>query len=124
MRFIHYNEETLEFIGFYNDEVHRRIPKPADEITLEAMGFKGQCTHYNPRTKVFFEYKKDVQERAAREMVRWLEDELKGTDKYLLSDYPISDHNLASIKEYRGGLRDDLKGKDTPHLWRKPVRPF
>ena len=124
MRFIHYDKSTLRFIGFYNDEVHRKVPTPADEITLEGIEGKGQKTHYDPKTKRFFELDQDVKERASEEMVGWLEDELKSTDKYLLSDYPISAHNLASIKEYRSGLRDDLKGKNTPHLWRKPVRPF
>ena len=40
-------------------------------------------------------------------LLRQQRDELlKATDKYLLSDYPISESNLLLIKEYRQQLRD------------------
>ena len=40
-------------------------------------------------------------------LLRQQRDELlKATDKYLLSDYPISESNLILIKEYRQALRD------------------
>ena len=31
---------------------------------------------------------------------------LAATDKYMLADYPISEDNLALVKEYRAALRD------------------
>ena len=124
MRFVHYNPKTYEFIGFYNDEVHRKIPQPADKITLEAMGGKSQETHYNPKTKTFFVLEEDMLEREAGEKTQWRDNELRDTDRFMLSDYPISASNLSNIKEYRQELRDYPKNRSTPHLWRKPVRPF
>lgn len=38
--------------------------------------------------------------RAARDV------RLAATDKYMLADYPISEDNLALVKEYRAALRD------------------
>ena len=31
---------------------------------------------------------------------------LAATDKYMLADYPLSENNLALVKEYRAALRD------------------
>lgn len=47
-------------------------------------------------------------------LLRQQRDELlKATDKYLLSDYPISESNLLLIKEYRQQLRDYM---DLPEI--------
>jgi hypothetical protein len=37
---------------------------------------------------------------------------LKATDKYLLSDYPITDNDLILIKEYRQKLRDYMDSSE------------
>lgn len=114
-RYVSYNKDTFEFVGFYNDELHKVIPEPNSEIeTTGHVERKGSHTHYNPATNVFYT-PKEVSDKLEREQnISWRNSQLMQTDKYMISDYPISPVDKQTVIAYRQALRD------YPETWIRP----
>lgn len=58
-------------------------------------------------------------------MVRMERDaKLAATDKYLIADFPIGDHDLQAVKAYRKALRDAPAQAGFPHDVKWPTNPM
>ncbi|MBE3607065.1 hypothetical protein CCAL13119_09025 [Campylobacter sp. RM13119] len=60
MKYTHYNKETKQILGYYDDEIHTTIPTPNIEISDEAWqeAININATHVKPKTKEL--YKQEV----------------------------------------------------------------
>ena len=115
MRYIHYDENTGRVLGFYNDKIHKNIPTPSDEITLEKMRTQ-QFEFYDKDTKEFYEDTKDTLKHKSVAFKNTVKSELARTDKYMLSDFPITETEKAGVIEYRQSLRQATSLEELPAL--------
>ena len=114
-RYVSYDEDTFEFVGFYNDELHSVIPKPCKEIEVTGhVQRKGKNTHYNPDTDVFYTPDDVLVAKEEADNRDWRDGQLRQTDKYMVSDWPISPVDKQAVIQYRQELRD------YPETWIRP----
>lgn len=115
MRYIHYDENTGRVLGYYNDKIHKNIPTPSDEITLEKMRTQ-KFAFYDKHTKEFFERPEDTLKHKVESFKRTVKRELEKTDKYMISDFPITETEKAAVIQYRHNLRQATSMEELPAL--------
>lgn len=106
-----YEDEVAPYVALWQAEKERLERESAARATEEAEAEAARLAEYNSATARASRLRT---ERDAR---------LAATDKYLLSDYPISTEELGNIRTYRQALRDlpdqpgapwDGGGNETP----------
>jgi hypothetical protein len=119
MKWIIVNKETLQIMGSYEAEVkddssakrswllaepvckHVELPGGLEEELSEAALVDGEIVLQ------FSSAKEDAQIARAWSALRTQRDALLAeTDKYMLTDYPISSGNKTAMETYRNALRD------------------
>ena len=116
-KFVAYNATTFEFEGFY-DEGRKDMPSTVAEVNADTfLDDKGQHTHFNPTTNVFYTPPETIQQQQETQNRAWRDRILIETDKYVLLDFPITTQQKDEVVIYRQGLRD------YPINWIKPTPP-
>ena len=99
------------FLIFYHSDVDNAIPSGAIEISqqewLSALDMS--ANHFDILSRTFSQVDARTDSEKAADQRAWFEKELKRTDKYMMSDYPMSQEEREEMISYRQGLREGLK---------------
>lgn len=118
MKWIIVNKESLQIMGSY--EAEQKDDSSANRSWLQAEPIckhielgeldEETCEAYMDGDEIklrFSEAKEDMQiEKAWKELRNERDRKLTESDKYMLSDYPISAGNKTAMEVYRNALRD------------------
>lgn len=78
MKYAHYNKETNEILGFYDDEIHSDIPKPNIKITDEQWKEAISAgANYAGNNKLIYKQKEPSAEDKKLAELAELEDQIK-----------------------------------------------
>ena len=105
-KYVAYDPDTFEFEGFFS-EGRKELPETLDEVNSETfLEDKGQNTHYNPDTKVFYTPEADLLAKEEEQLRGWRDYHLSATDKYMMSDFRITGQERVELLKFRDELRD------------------
>ena len=119
-KYVAYDPNTHEFLGFYN-EGRKDMPTTVAEIDADTCVEQiGQNNKYNPETKLFYTDQAEINERNTSRQIRIRDAKLNQSDKYMLSDFPITGPQKIEMRQYRQALRNFPKTgimPDTPDFF-------
>lgn len=117
-KFMYMQISNGEILGYFDADINPDIPDGCLRITRAQWqaNLDMGATHYIDGTPRVMARDSDI---ALEPIIfrKWRDLELSNTDRYLLSDYPISPEDKAEILTYRQALRD------CPISGVKPVKP-
>ena len=111
MKYAHYNKNTKELLGFYDDEIHENIPEPnieiSDEEWREALNKNANSVDVKNQKLVRVEVEQEIDEKE-RELAE-LEAQIKETEDYIRHAILIG--NDSALPELREEYKELLAQK-------------
>lgn len=96
-----------EIMGYYVEGIHDVIPEGSIPISQELWkaNLEMGATHFKDGWSTAGDRISDIQIKTQLD-IQWRNTQLLDSDKYMLSDYPITDDQRAEVIAYRQALRD------------------
>ena len=117
MKYAHYNKETNEILGFYDDDIHEIIPEPNIKITYEQWQEAiNTNANYVGNNKLIYKQKELSAEDKKQNELNELETQIKETEELIRNALLIG--NNAVLEELRAEYKEllnqteILKGED------------
>ena len=136
MKYVHYDKQTGEISGYYDSKIHKNIPNPSLEISLEEWRscINEQNLYIDLDTLNFFKKENKLSDNENRKYARQLRDSVRNqADKLYTPTYTINDELLTSsqrkqLEEYCLELATWPKQRGWPNIdfptppeWLEPI---
>ncbi|WP_107824426.1 hypothetical protein [Campylobacter concisus] len=110
MKYAHYNKETNEILGFYDDDIHE-IPEPNIKITYEQWQEAiNTNANYVGNNKLIYKQKELSAEDKKQNELNELETQIKETEELIRNALLIG--NNAVLEELRAEYKELLNQKE------------
>ena len=111
MKYAHYNKETNEILGFYDDDIHEIIPEPNIKITYEQWQEAiNTNANYVGNNKLIYKQKELSAEDKKQTELNELETQIKETEELIRNALLIG--NNAVLEELRAEYKELLNQKE------------
>ncbi len=111
MKYAHYNKETNEILGFYDDDIHEIIPEPNIKITYEQWQEAiNTNANYVGNNKLIYKQKELSAEDKKQNELNELETQIKETEELIRNALLIG--NNAVLEELRAEYKELLNQKE------------
>ncbi len=111
MKYAHYNKETNEILGFYDDGIHEIIPEPNIKITYEQWQEAiNTNANYVGNNKLIYKQKELSAEDKKQNELNELEAQIKETEELIRNALLIG--NNAVLEELRAEYKELLNQKE------------
>ena len=111
MKYAHYNKETNEILGFYDDGIHENIPKPNLKITQEQWQEAiNTNANYVGNNKLIYKQKEPSAEEKKQAELNELEAQIKEAEELIRNALLIGNNSV--LDELRAEYKELLSQKE------------